>query len=142
MPNISKIGSLQQKISKLRDAAKDANASVLVGFSQRYAIYVHENMNAHHPVGQAKFLEQPARELASELAGIIKKVYQQTGSIRKGLVVAGLRLQREAQLLTPVDTSALKASAWTALENEAAAAEAAAFSQSEIIRTAGKAVTP
>lgn len=27
-----------------------------------YAVYVHENLEAHHPVGQAKFLEQPVRE--------------------------------------------------------------------------------
>lgn len=138
MPNVSGIGFLHRKISKLRDAAKDADSVVLVGFSQKYAIYVHENMNAHHPVGQAKFLEQPARELRNELGSIIETTFKQTGSVRKGLLLAGLRLQREAQLLTPVDTSALKASAWTAYEENAAQVEAAAYSKSEVIRTAGR----
>lgn len=27
--------------------------------SESYAIYVHENLEAHHPVGQAKYLETP-----------------------------------------------------------------------------------
>jgi len=31
--------------------------AVLVGHSAYYAIYVHENLNAHHTVGFAKFLE-------------------------------------------------------------------------------------
>lgn len=32
-----------------------------------YAIYVHENLNAHHNVGQAKFLEQPIMDAATSL---------------------------------------------------------------------------
>lgn len=34
-----------------------------------YAIYVHEDLTKRHTVGQAKFLEQPVRELAPHLAG-------------------------------------------------------------------------
>ena len=30
--------------------------------SDSYAIFVHENLEAHHPVGQAKFLEQPLNQ--------------------------------------------------------------------------------
>lgn len=32
-----------------------------------YALPVHENLSAHHPVGQAKFLEQPALSMAANL---------------------------------------------------------------------------
>lgn len=32
-----------------------------------YAIYVHENLEAHHPVGSAKFLEIPFNEATREL---------------------------------------------------------------------------
>lgn len=42
-----------------------------VGYSQSYAVWVHENVTAHHPVGQAKFLEQPARALRGELGRIV-----------------------------------------------------------------------
>lgn len=38
-----------------------------------YAIYVHEDMNVYHPNGQAKFLEQPARERRPELREIVRE---------------------------------------------------------------------
>lgn len=31
---------------------------VVVGYQADYAIFVHENVEAHHPVGEAKFLEK------------------------------------------------------------------------------------
>ena len=51
-----------------RKASED---TVEVGFSAAYAIYVHENLEAHHPVGQAKFLEAPLREDADLMLEII-----------------------------------------------------------------------
>lgn len=38
-----------------------------------YAVYVHENLHAHHPVGQAKFLESTVTESAPFLAARIAK---------------------------------------------------------------------
>lgn len=38
-----------------------------------YAIHVHENLEAYHPVGQAKFIEEPLRESAPFLLGRIAK---------------------------------------------------------------------
>jgi hypothetical protein len=43
-----------------------------VFYTQEYAIYVHENVGANFRVGQAKFLEQPARELQPEFKVIIR----------------------------------------------------------------------
>ena len=43
-------------------------ARVTMGFGNSavgYAIHVHENLQARHPVGQAKFLEQPLNEARS-----------------------------------------------------------------------------
>jgi hypothetical protein len=37
----------------------------IIGFggpAASYAVYVHENLQAHHPVGQAKYLEVPFRK--------------------------------------------------------------------------------
>lgn len=36
--------------------------SVIIGFYAPYAVYVHENMNCRHRVGQAKFLENAVQE--------------------------------------------------------------------------------
>ena len=45
---------------------------VEVGYTQGYAIYVHEDLEAHHAPGKiAKYLEHPARENQTELRDII-----------------------------------------------------------------------
>ena len=36
-----------------------------------YAVYVHENLEAHHPVGQAKYLEQPVNQAKSDMGSRI-----------------------------------------------------------------------
>lgn len=111
--------------------------SVTVGFTQTYGIYVHENLESSHKQGkQAKFLEQPARELGSSgvLAGLTAEVVKAGKPLEKGLLVAGMRLQREAMKLTPIDTGALRASAFTAPTREEDSAAQAAFAQSETLR--------
>lgn len=51
--------------------------SILMGFTMTYAIYVHENLQAHHNVGQAKFLEQPLMAMIDDLIPIMVN-YMQT----------------------------------------------------------------
>ena len=110
------------------------HVGVVVGFTQSYALHVHEDLAAHHPVGQAKYLEQPAREMKDELAAIVRKLVKKGIALEQALIIAGLRLQRAAQELVPVDTSALKASAFTCLEKDFGTVSAAAYSRSEAIR--------
>lgn len=135
MPRIEGIKQLNAKLRKLEtDSRRQDDGMVYVGFTQNYAVYVHENKEARHAVGQAKFLSEPARTMANELFRIVKSVKKSTGSVRKGLLVAGLRLQREAQLKTPVDTGALKASAFTAYAEQARSEAIQAYHKSEQIR--------
>lgn len=113
---------LRRLIDKLRSEAararKDWDVSVAVGYSTNYAIHVHENMAAYHPNGQAKYLEQPARQLTNNgtLADIVAKAVVAGKTPAQALLLAGLRVQRESQQLVPVDTGALKNSAFTTLE--------------------------
>ena len=119
---MAKIQGLEKVIAKLRDLAarsrREDNASVSVGYTQNYALPVHENMEAVHPVGQAKYLEQPARELSNDgtLGRIVAQAKLKGRTTAQSLVLAGLRLQRDSQQLVPVDTSALKNSAFTRLD--------------------------
>ncbi len=108
--------------------------SVTVGFTQNYGLYVHEDMDARHEVGQAKFLEQPARKLEKTLGDLTAKAVANGATIEEGLIIAGLRLQREAQELTPVDTGALKASAFTCKTRDVDRIAEVAFKKSEKIR--------
>lgn len=120
MADLSKLQGAQELVRKLRaKAAKartDTNVAGVVGFTQSYALYVHENLNAYHPVGQAKFLETPLRQNKDEYFKIIKQAVQRGKTVAQGILLACLRLQRDAQTLCPVDTGALKASAFTRLE--------------------------
>ena len=121
----------------MKAKAKDANTTVQVGYSQKYAVSVHE-VPANHKVGQAKYLEQPARQFQKDLGRIIAVVYKKTKSMKKALLLAGFRLQRESQLLVPIDTSALRASAYVATEEEADIAAQASFNKSEKLKVAGQ----
>lgn len=63
------------RASAFTRAHNESNPNVVeyrVGFTQFYGIYVHE-MPGPFKVGQPKFLEGPARELASVLGKIIEK---------------------------------------------------------------------
>lgn len=109
--------------------------TVVVGFAQPYAIYVHENMEAAHKEGKiAKYLEKPLRENRQQLQQVIRYTYQQTKDMNKSLMTAGMLLQRLAQEVVPVDTGALRASAYVALEQDAEQAAAKAYYSSEVLR--------
>lgn len=55
------------------------SSSVIIGYGTEYAIFVHENLEAQHKVGQAKYLEQPLREMKSELQAEIKAGLREDG---------------------------------------------------------------
>lgn len=116
MASVEGVAQLLNQLQALITGAKADDVSVSVGYTAGYALYVHEDLTKKHAEGtQAKFLEQPARILFSDgtLAGIITKTKQQGGTLKDGLLLAGLRIQRESQILCPVDTGALRASAFT-----------------------------
>lgn len=128
------------KVLKMLEARKrmvEKKVSVIVGFTAAYALWVHERVeekwrglprppsesgrdrgNYWDPAGrgQSKFLEAPAREMQDELVALVINLVRQGNPLSMALVVAGMRLQREAQLRVPVDTGNLKASAFTRLE--------------------------
>lgn len=52
-----------------------------------YAIFVHERLDVHHPHGQAKFLEQAAQELGSEVLRDIGAAIQRNRVVDGELVV-------------------------------------------------------
>ncbi len=118
---MAKVEGLNELIAQLkakeRKVLEETDISVVVGYTQNYALYVHENIEAKHPVGQAKFLEQPFRELKDTIVSIVMRAVKNGASFGMGLLMAGLRIQRESQQLVPVDTGALKGSAFTRRED-------------------------
>ena len=52
--------------------ARSGAVEVTIGFGNsavRYAVYVHENLTARHPVGEAKYLERPLLEAVRGMEG-------------------------------------------------------------------------
>lgn len=116
MPKVEGLNKVLDRFKQL-DKQVARTVSVIVGYTQQYAVFVHEDLTKRHPVGQAKFLEQPARELSRSIGEGVRKAIKEGASVDQALLIQGLRIQRESQLLCPVETGALKASAFTMLES-------------------------
>jgi hypothetical protein len=109
---------LQATLNQLIREQRETHPSVIVGYEGvNYAVYVHENLEARHAPGtQAKYLEQPAREKQNVLAQIIVDAVRNGAPLLTALYLAGLRLQRESQLIVPIATGELRHSAFTRKE--------------------------
>lgn len=117
MAKIIRLDKVLRALEKLERVSRQENTgNVIVGYSASYAIYVHENLKSVHKVGQAKFLEEPARTMKTELAQQIVNDVKRGVKLINALLRAGLKLQRASQQLVPVDTGNLKNSAYTAKE--------------------------
>lgn len=124
---ITGISSLEKKLAALGKKYGDSRSEVIVGYEAEYAAKIHEDIEMKWagkprasgigvywgPHGQAKFLEQPARENAKKYAGIVKTILEAGGTMTQALYTAGLELQRDSQELVPVEHGNLKASAFT-----------------------------
>lgn len=106
------VGQLQQRVAKAR---RDDGAAASVGYTQSYALYVHEDLQARHPHGKARYLIDPARRLIQEVSDIVSRLLAAGRPMAQALLVGALRIQRESQREVPVDTGALKSSAFTRL---------------------------
>ena len=102
----------------LRRRGRYGSPQVRVGYAQSYAVHVHEDLNARHVTGEAKFLERPAREMAKMLGRMVRDAVRAGTPLVRALYAAGLRLQRESQSRCPVKTGALRASAFTKVETQ------------------------
>lgn len=135
MPQITGISAVRKALRKHGEKlGLVGKPSVIVGYTANYALHVHENIemkwkglpriapskgnywDGSRGPGQPKFLEQPARELTSEFDRIVFEAMRNGATLLQALYLAGLRLQRESQLLVPVDTGNMKASAFTRKE--------------------------
>lgn len=85
-----------------------------IQYTEPYAIFVHENMEAKHVVGQAKFLEQPMQEMKSQTVTTIARVLRSRkvnqDSIDEAIVTCATAILDRSKEIVPVDTGALKES--------------------------------
>lgn len=117
-----KVERLEHVISKLIGKVKNLGnpkPSVVVGYrGVNYALPVHENMTAAHPVGKDHYLTDPARRLAKPVAKMVGQALKAGVEFGDALYLGGLQIQRESQQEVPVDTGNLKGSAFTEREDK------------------------
>lgn len=113
--NIEGLSKLNGAIGKLV-AKYGKSARVTVGYTQNYALFVDQDRQAHHENGRAGFLSDTAREGQAEYARIIRDGIKAGLTLEQAVLRAGLQLQADSQAACPVDTGALRASAFTRLE--------------------------
>lgn len=53
------------------EAGADGNVTKRIGFNASYAAAVHERLDVHHEIGEAKFLENAIKANAPKLAGFV-----------------------------------------------------------------------
>jgi len=123
-----------EKLRKYCEDHKDKDkVTIVVGYSQEYALEQHERLDYQHKVGQAKYLETAARVSEQEVRNTLRRSPEK--KLAESMLKAGLLIQRRSQELCPVDTSALKASAFTSIESEVEQAAKKAHDKGESIRS-------
>jgi len=108
---------MRQLTDLAHQASKLNNTVAQVSYTADYAIHVHEDLMVPHSNGEAKFLEKPMRRMLNDgtLAKVMNDAIKAGRTIPQAMLLAALRLQRESQLLVPVRTGFLRASAQTTL---------------------------
>jgi hypothetical protein len=136
---IGSLSTVKRRLGERIKQARGANTSAVVGYIQTYSVIVHEDLDASHAPGKtAKYLEIPLRQNMRVLADMISKHYLRTLDLGQALLVGCNFLKRLSQQIVPVDTGALRASAFTAMADDEDGAATAAFYRSESIRLAAK----
>ena len=129
---VGNVKAVKKKLGELIAKYKENTTErVVVGYTQNYAVFVHENLEARHAghtlyssrrkkwypgVGQAKFLEDAIKNNLANLRKIIYTILKAKQPAIVALKAAGLFIQAESQKLCPVDTGALRGSAFTRTE--------------------------
>lgn len=117
------IKNMDRLLKKLRARAArigDTRFQVTIGYSAVYAAVQHERLDYHHSVGQAKYLEQPYREIKpfipQRIADSLKKGKGRR-TVAQAVLKIGEEIYQKSQGLVPVDTGFLKSTGFVRLDN-------------------------
>lgn len=107
-----KMYNLDRVLTELRKRRSrtvgDGFAETKVGYTAPYALAVHERLDLHHPIGQAKFLEQPMRTEEKVMSDIIRSRLRARERLKQAQLAAARHLIRVSLQLTPIDTGRLR----------------------------------
>lgn len=105
---ITGFSDLHKKLAVMQK--QKAPEPVLIGYSAPYAIHVHENMMAHHPNGEAKFLVKAIIEQTKAVRRYITKRIKAGDKMQDVLIAVANMYMDASDKKVPVATGALRAS--------------------------------
>lgn len=80
------------------------------GYRAHYAVYVHEDPFAFHPIGKWKYLEDPIRRGRGIMGKIVRKTLLARRSLEDAVLAALAWLEAASKEEVPVDTGFLRES--------------------------------
>lgn len=92
---------------RARSLKGKVKATAGVVFEAPYAVYVHEDLEAYHPHGEAKFLEKTARRKRAAIQAAIQAKLMRKRSVQEAAVAGAEVLLAETLPLVPIDTGYL-----------------------------------
>lgn len=135
---VSRLGSIGKRYGKGASAeylrqlksqysGPSGQNSVIVGYTAKYALQVHENLEpaedatrkARGAGKQGKYLEQPARELSNDgtIQKVVRDALKEGLTLEDGLLFAGMRILEASRELVPIQTGNLRASGFVRKES-------------------------
>lgn len=87
-------------------------SNVQIGYDAYYAIYVHEDLQAYHPVGKAKFLEDAVSSLGSSLVAQVEREILAGIPLPQAILQAATELLKYSQGIVPVKTGFLRSTGY------------------------------
>lgn len=93
---------------KARSLKGKKRVELACGYTAPYAVFVHGDMEAFHPVGNAKFLEGPMRRGRGQMGKIVVEVLRSKHSLEDAVLAAAEWLKDASQAEVPVDTGWLR----------------------------------
>lgn len=107
---IYKVERVLSELRKRRRVLEDQSSEVTVGYSAPYAAAVHERLDVHHPIGQAKYLEQPLRTEEKAMRDIVRSRLRARETLKQAHLTAAKHLMKISLQLVPIDTGVLRGS--------------------------------
>ena len=111
--NRKQFEKIAHNLKQIRENTKrNTPITFAIIFTAVYAVYVHDDLEAIHKTGQAKFLEQPLRQYAKEITRRVKELLKQKRTLKQAILeIAQWFLENIVKPLVPVDTGNLRDSA-------------------------------
>lgn len=81
--------------------------AVQFGYRAKYAVFVHEDPFAHHPVGKWRYLADPLRRGRGQMGKIMKRELLRKRSLESAVFAALEWLREASQDEVPIDTGFL-----------------------------------